>query len=1353
MTPFESEPSNLSPRRKPKPILRRTVKGLAWAVGGLFAIALLAAVLLVTLVNVDGVHRYLIGIARQRATAALGVPVDLKNFRLDIPKLRVDLYGITIDGASPYPTPPLFRANHIAASVRIVSILHLKWYLNSVEIDHPVAWIVQGEHGESNFPKIRSSGGTSRFNLVDLAIRHFVLDRGEILFNDHPHSLQADLRDLRLGAGYDSVHDGYDGNIAYRDGRIKLDTVRPVVNKLEANFRLQRDALYMNQAALAIGSSRVSLAGILRNFDRPEISVQYDAVINGAQVQSLLATQQIPSGVIETSGSVQYRSLPSKSPLETLKIAGTASSKTLWVKMSSLNTAVKEITCQYSYSSGIATLRNLRAKALGGEIEAQGMEKALGSGQHGSLKIVIRRLSLAESERALKLKNQAPGLSGQLNATAFASWGKTFKDLKANIDASLKGSVTSRGNNTGLLAEASSNGTLPGSIAGKSIVPILGEFHATYTQENGRLQLRNSYLQTPGASLVMNGATGKDSSLSIRLQSGDLGELASLASTFAPQANAGGSLNVSGKGSFQGSISGAITNPQIRGNLIASDLVVNGSRWRSVRAGIGLSASGFRLENAILQPASRGKIEIDAQTSLNHWSFNKAEKIQASLSASNLKMASFLKLANPSLPVDGTLSANLRIRGTLANPEGNGKVVLTDATAYRQPVRSATVSFSTLKGEIKCDGDLEIAGGNIRASGSVEPAQRTFRGQIQSSGIRVDQIAFLKSRNVKAGGDLMLNVSGHGSFDNPEMNGAVKISQAAIEGRNLSAMDLQVSLSNQILDVDLSSLLADAPLKSHARVALTGKDLAQVSLETGKLPLKPLLALYAPEMADEIDGQAQVHLVLRGPLKDRQALVGEITVPVLAVSYGNKVQLAATAPIHANYQNGSLHVQPTAIHGTDTDLQLQGTIPLYSQTPMALQASGTVNLQIAELLIPDLQSSGSAHIDIHAQNATSGGGLGGTIDITNANVRSASFPTGLENGNGTLTLNDNRIDISKFNGNVGGGTVTAQGGVTLQPKLGFDLGLTAKDVQVLYPQGVRESVNANIRFSGSTEQALLGGTVGIADVSFTPAFDLMSMVGQFSNGVSAPTAPGFTQNVNLNVAIHSTNTLSPSSRTMSVTGTAEMFVRGTMAHPSLVGRVNLTGGNMIFHGDRFVLTGGTIQFADPNVIRPVLNVSLTTTIQQYDINLRFRGPADQLQGEYTSNPSLPRADVISLLAFGTTTEAQASNRTPANQAAESLIASQVSSQVTSRISKIAGISQLSISPVLTGGTAAGPPGAVITVRQQITGNLFVTFSTNVASTQSEVVQGEYKLSPRVAVSATRDPNGGFAVDTLIRKSW
>jgi translocation and assembly module TamB len=261
------------------------------------------------------------------------------------------------------------------------------------------------------------------------------------------------------------------------------------------------------------------------------------------------------------------------------------------------------------------------------------------------------------------------------------------------------------------------------------------------------------------------------------------------------------------------------------------------------------------------------------------------------------------------------------------------------------------------------------------------------------------------------------------------------------------------------------------------------------------------------------------------------------------------------------------------------------------------------------------------------------------------------------------------------------------------------------------------------------------------------------MVSQFSGGVEAPPSRGFSQNLVLNVAVHSTNNMNLVSRTLSVGGSANLQVRGTAAEPVILGRVNLTGGDIILNGNRFVLTGGTVQFVNPSQTEPMLNLALSTTIQEYKINLRFNGPTDQMRTEYSSDPALPQADIINLLAFGQTTEYAATNPTSTNQAAESLVASQVSSQVTSRISKAAGISQLSISPVLAGSSNQGPPGANITIQQRVTGNLFVTFSSNVATTQDQTIQGQYQVSPRVAISATRDPNGGFAVDALIKKSW
>jgi len=118
---------------------------------------------------------------------------------------------------------------------------------------------------------------------------------------------------------------------------------------------------------------------------------------------------------------------------------------------------------------------------------------------------------------------------------------------------------------------------------------------------------------------------------------------------------------------------------------------------------------------------------------------------------------------------------------------------------------------------------------------------------------------------------------------------------------------------------------------------------------------------------------------------------------------------------------------------------------------------------------------------------------------------------------------------------------------------------------------------------------------------------------------------------------------------------------------------------------------------------------------------------------------------------GYITVAQAAEPTTGAMGAESLIASGVSGAVSSRIEKIAGISQLSIDPVLGG--SQQDPGARITIQQRVTGNLFVTFATDATSTGREVIKLEYQATPRVGLSGVRDQNGGFAVDVRIKRTW
>ena len=89
--------------------------------------------------------------------------------------------------------------------------------------------------------------------------------------------------------------------------------------------------------------------------------------------------------------------------------------------------------------------------------------------------------------------------------------------------------------------------------------------------------------------------------------------------------------------------------------------------------------------------------------------------------------------------------------------------------------------------------------------------------------------------------------------------------------------------------------------------------------------------------------------------------------------------------------------------------------------------------------------------------------------------------------------------------------------------------------------------------------------------------------------------------------------------------------------------------------------------------------------------------------------------------------------------------------VTDRLQKIVGVSQLSIDPVLDNNPQGSTVG--VTLRQRVTANLFVTFTSNPSSTQRQVIEVEYQATPRLSVDGVVNQNGGFAADVRIRKTW
>jgi translocation and assembly module TamB len=1308
---------------------------LRWIGIAVLVVIVLAVVGVVVVLKSNRVHQYILNAAEKKVTASLGTQVKVGNFSLHFSGVSptLDLYDVTVYGAPPYPTPPLLQVDRIVVGVHVTSLLHRRWYFNSLIVDHPVARVFVDKRGTDNLPKMKSSGG-SHTSVFDLGVRHARLDRGEIYYNNRKSVLNADLHNLLLQSAFKTADRSYAGTLSYSNGRLQMGNFNPIAHDLQASFIASPTEFRLQRAVLSSGRSRFALSAALSDYAHPRLQANYTALLDTVQFARIMKNPSLPAGDMRLTGALNYQSRPNQPMLDTATLQGNLSSPLLRLRSSSLRTDLRDLRADYRLAGGNLYVTNLAAQVLGGRLSGSATMADITGATHSRVQAALRQVSL----RALSDASNSPALSnlrlaGTANVSLNAAWGKTLNSLVADIAANTQGSFQPQGV------------TRP--------VPLSGEAQARYAAATKTLALAPSYFRTPGTAVLLNGTLSTTSALNVRLTSSNLHELAS----FLPPSSAG-KLSLYGQGSFVGTVRGSTSRPRVQGVLAASNLRVNGGDWKSLRANIAASPAQASLQNGVLEAPGKGRISFNLGVGLRDWKFTSSSPLQVALRGSQLSLDNLGRSAGKQLPASGTLSFNIGLRGSELSPVGQGSIVLAKAQVEGQPVQSATLQFQGNGQQVQGKLGLQLQpAGAAQASFSVDPRRQTYSTQLRAVGVQIAQLHEVKARNMPVAGVVNLTASGQGTFHNPQLTATLQVPQLTIQNQTVNSLMLQANVADHVATVAMNSQVVGTAISAHARVNLSGGYYTSAAVDTSRVALRPILAIYAPSQAANVSGQTELHASLLGPLKNRSALNAHATIPILQVNYKNTIHLGAANPIRVDYVNGLLTLQRAVISGTDTHLEMQARVPMNSAAPASMLLVGNINLQIAQLFSPDITSSGEVRLNINSYGARANPNIQGQVQIVNASLASGSVPIGLQNGNGVLTLTRDRLDITHFQGTVGGGTVSASGGLIYRPTFRFDLAMAAQGMRLLYPQGIREGLNLNLTLAGTRQAAVLGGNVRLTDLSFTPDFDLTNFLGQFTGTEAAPppTPGAFTQNLRLNVAVQSTTGVNLVSRTLSLQAAANLQLRGTAADPVVVGRVNLNGGDLIFMGHRYVLEGGTIQFANPTRTEPVLNVSANTTIQQYQIYLRFEGPVDRMHTNYSSVPALPPADIIHLLAFGTTTEAAAANPTPGTLGAESVVASQVTSQVTSRVAKVAGISQLSIDPELGGvaNSGAANTGARITIQQRVTGNLFVTFSTDVTTTQDQVIQLQYKVSPRLSFSGTRDYNGGFAFDARIRKTW
>jgi translocation and assembly module TamB len=1396
----------LSPPRRSR-LRRFFLRHLPFTVGGAAVLLAITALGLYFWASSAGFQNAV----RKRLVSSLedltGGRVEIASFQWRLLSLEAEADGVVLHGLEAPEEAPYARIEHLRVRWSVLGIWSPRILLRDLEISRPQFHLIVYPDGSTNQPqprKPRKPGKPALETLFDLQAGHVAVEQGLADYEDRaagfdfqdryiPLDLTASDVGLRMayvpaaGGNPESYHiDAGAGNLSLGRGGEPRKAAQAARGRYEATLDLVRNAVYLRSLRLIANGHTLEVSGLLQDFARLRWQARAIGDLDMRLLEPVTGYNFAPEGIahldLAAAGNAGTFRGDGNIHVEGGSYIGTGVIAT-GVRLDAHIHADPE---QLRVTSIVARLRQ------GGQIDG---EVALSPW----LPPIPGAAVLQPAGRAIV---QAAGPKPKNHATVvhpppsiIPVIGKVtaqFKDVsldtlldmvceppfrRLGLDALLNGPAIANWTHgdAGTLAV---NATLALSPSGHGLpgeVPSSGVVDGTYTQRDGAVALRKLELRTPASLLEAHGQLGayplaSPSAFSVEFHSQNLGEFDTVLRDLGLTRNgktgtAALPVALTGQLDFlHGSWNGSLSNPHLAGNLKATQLalelpaaagVQSGQpqlvRLDTVEAMGSYSAARIDVSHGV---ARRGKSVIDLSGTLDAMpagasapSFDSSSVLHLRLRADEVGVSDVQPFLGQNLPVTGTLNAQIQADGAIRSLGGAGWVELDKGSVYDEPVSRIRAQGNIVGQTIKLTSmTVSEEAGKVSATGSYDLKSRRFQVDAKGAAIDVASIEWLHRHGLDVTGKLEFTVQGSGTLDDPRLEARATLAGLQVSGEPLGGLELVARTANRSVIYDISTRLEAAELTAHGQTTLSGDYPTQAKLEFSRFNIG---ALFKMAHVQGLGGESALAgtVTLEGPLARVEDLRGEARLQQLAVTVAG-VHLKSEGGVHATIANGRIDLDPLHVTGEETDLHAQGSLALKGKQQLDFAASGSINLKVAETLDPDLTASGTTTFQVEAHGPLTNPGLRGRIDFQNGALSLEDLPNGLSQLHGTLEFNQNRLEVKSLTAMSGGGLLSVSGYLAYQHGIFADLAAKGNGIRIRYPSGVSSLADATLRLQGSQNNLLLSGDVLITRFTVSPDLDMAALAAQTNTAqpVTSPSSPS--NHIRLDVHITSSPQLNFQNAYAKLAGNVDLRLRGTVASPSLLGRVSITEGSAIIAGTRYELQRGDIFFTNPVRIQPSIDLNATAHVEDYDITLGLHGTPDKLAVTYRSDPPLPEADVVALLALGRTENQQRlytrqQEAAGANPTTDALLGGALNATVSSRVQKLFGAGSVKVDPNYLG--ALGNSTSRVIVEEQLGSNVTLTYATNVNTTAQQLIQAEVAINRHVSLLVARDESGVFSM--------